>query len=397
MALTAGTEIELEIHDVAFGGRGVGRHEGCAVFVAGTLAGERVRVRLSKCRKSFAEATLLEVLTPSAHRIEPACSLCDRCPGCSYQHVSYAEEVRLKQQQFADLLKRIGGLADVSLPEPIASPRPLAYRNKIVLHAQRERKLGYIGEDNRTVIDIPVCPLAVEPINEALQELRTNLKFMKTLRRNATVTLRWTEADGVVRWVDRESGVERLTETSPIGAMKVPRRAFYQVNPWVGSLLVNHVCERIEAEKPKYFLDFYCGVGLFALAAAKHGVPHAFGVERQSVSVRAAIQNAKALGVRVDFVSADAEALVEAALAQVECAEAMVIVDPPRQGLEKAFTEALMAAQPASIVYVSCAPDTLARDLKIFTESAYAVVQCQLIDMFPRTQHFESVTLLRSV
>ena len=397
MALTVGIQIELEIHDVAFGGRGVGRHEGCAVFVPGTLTGERVRVQLTKCRKTFAEADLIEVLTPSKHRIKPACSLNDRCPGCSYLHVSYEEEVRLKQSQFEGLLKRIGGLEDVSFKEPIASPRHLGYRNKIVLHAQRERKLGYFGFDDRTVVDVPECPLAVEAINELLQKRRANMKFMKSMRPNAGVTFRWTETDGAVSWIDRESGVNRLTEHSQLGDLRVPRRAFFQVNPFAGEYLVEQVRTIVEAVKPKFLLDFYCGVGLFALVAAKQGVPNVLGIERQSFAVRAAIQNSKALKIRADFRAMDAGAVAADSMDQVDCSEAMVIVDPPRQGLEIEFVEALIEKGPASLVYVSCSPDTLARDLKLLTESAYVVEHCQLIDMFPRTPHFESVTLLKKV
>ena len=301
----------------------------------------------------------------------------------------------MKQAQLEGLLKRIGGLDEVAFKDPIASPDPLGYRNKIVLHAQRERKLGYFGDDNRTVVDVPACPLAVAPINDELEKLRSNMKTMKRLRPNAAVTFRWTEANGAMHWVDRESGVERLTESSPIGDMRVPRRAFYQINPKVGDSLVSHVSELIKLRDPKYLIDFYCGVGLFALAAAQHGVPHIFGIERQSVSIRAAIQNAKALGVRADFVSADVEALAEASLEQVDAKDAMVIVDPPRQGLEKEFLATVTAAQPSTLVYVSCAPDTLARDLKELVAGGYEVTECQLFDMFPRTSHFESVTVLK--
>jgi len=396
MALTVGAEIELDIHDVAFGGRGVGRHDGCVVFVPGTLAGERVRISLTKCRKRFAEAKLLEVLTPSEERVAPACPLSERCPGCSYQHVNYEAEVRLKQAQLEGLMKRIGGLDDVSFKEPIASPRELGYRNKLVLHAQRERKLGYFGDDNRTVIDIPACPLAAQQINDKLRGVRANLKFMKQLRPNARVTFRWTETDGVLHWINRESGQDRLTEIAPIGEIEVPRRAFYQVNPWAGALLVECVSELIESTKPTYLLDLYCGVGLFALAAAQRGVPHVFGVERTPTAIRAAKQNAKRLDLPVEFMAEDAEAVAEEALSKVDAAETMVIVDPPREGLDKELVDALVAKSPATIAYVSCAADTLARDLKAFVAAGYEVAQCQLIDMFPRTPHFESVTLLRN-
>ena len=394
MALTVGAEIEVEIQDVAFGGRGVGRHEGCAVFVPGTLTGERVRVLLTKCRKRFAEAELLEVLTPSKDRIDPTCSLFSRCPGCSYQHVAYEAEVRLKQAQLEGLMKRIGGLEDVSFKEPIASPRELGYRNKLILHAQRERKLGYFGEDNRTVVDVPACPLAAQQINDKLHSVRANLKFMKQLRPNARVTIRWTETDGALHWVNRESGQDRLIETSPVGEIEVPRRAFYQVNPWAGALLVEHVAALIETTKPTYLLDFYCGVGLFALAAAQRGVPHVLGVERTPTAIRAAKQNAKRLNLAVDFLPEDVEAIAGEALSKVETNEAMVIVDPPREGLDKELVDTLIDKRPATIAYISCAADTLARDLKAFVSAGYAVEQCQLIDMFPRTPHFESVTVL---
>jgi 23S rRNA (uracil1939-C5)-methyltransferase len=396
MALTVGTEIEIEIHDVAFGGRGVGRHEGCAVFVPGTITGERVRVRLTKCRKRFAEATLLEVLTPSKDRIDPICSLCDRCPGCSYQHIAYPAEVGLKQAQLEGLLKRIGGLEDVAFKEPIASPRELGYRNKLVLHAQRERKLGYFGEDNRTVVDVPACPLAAQQINDKLHSVRANLKFMKQLRPNARVTLRWTETDGVLHWIDRESGQERLTEISPVGEIEVPRRAFYQVNPWAGALLVEHVTEVIESTKPAYLLDFYCGVGLFALAGAQHGVPHTLGVERAPTAIRAAKQNAKRLDLAVEFIPEAVEGVAGEALSKIDADDAMVIVDPPREGLDKELVATLIEKHPATIVYVSCAADTLARDLKALSAGGYQIAECRLIDMFPRTPHFESVTVLRS-
>lgn len=395
MALVVGEEFEIDIHDVAFGGKGVGRIDGCAVFVPFALSGERVKVRLTKVHKRYAEAELQEILEASEHRVEPECKLAYRCPGCSYQHVDYAEEVRLKQAQFEGLLSRIGGLKDVKFEAPVASPIHLEYRNKLVLHAQRERKLGYFGEDNRTVIDVPECMLAVKAINDRLRSLRSNLKYMKTLPPRARVTFRWTENDGVADWIDRNSGVDRLVEHSPLGDMRVPRRSFYQVNSAAGALLLEDVCQLIKAESPEYFIDLFCGVGLFAIAAAQQGVGQVLGVERQSMAIRAARQNARDNGVRAEFMASDAEDVAEEALSNVDCSHTTVIVDPPRQGLEKALVEVLNKNRVKSIIYVSCSPDTLARDLKLLGDS-YEVVRCRLVDMFPRTQHFESVTLLHA-
>jgi 23S rRNA (uracil1939-C5)-methyltransferase len=395
MALSVGAEIEIEIQDVAFGGRGVGRHEGCAVFVPGTLVGERVRVRLTKSKKRFAEAKLLEIISRSSHRVDPACSLTDRCPGCQYQHVAYEEEVNLKQRQLKSLLNRIAGIDDVELLPPVPSPISTGYRNKIVLHAQKERKLGYFGEDNRSVVDVPQCPLAAKPINVALAKLRSDIKQMKRFRGNVAVTFRWTKTDGVKHWVNRDSGSDRLTEVTPIGELCVPPRAFFQVNRLAGDLLLENVSRVIEKEQPEYLLDLYCGIGLFALAAAKCGVPNVLGVELQSSAIRAAKQNARDLGVTADFIAADVQGVVQEALDSVESDAAMVLVDPPRQGLSDGVVAALLEKQPASVVYVSCAPDTLARDLKTLTNEVYRIDSIQLIDMFPRTSHFESVTVLK--
>ena len=396
MAMSVGQEIELDINDVAFGGRGVGRYEGCAVFIPFALTGERVKARITKARKRYAEAELQEILSVSEHRMEPACPHAYQCLGCCYQHVDYAEEVRIKQQQFEALLSRIGGLKEINFKAPIASPKSEGYRNKLTLHAQRERKLGYFGADGKTVVDISSCMLAVEPINEQLKVLRSNIKYMKTLPPRARVTLRWTENDGVVHWVDRNSGVERLVEKSPLGDMRVPRRSFYQVNPYAGEIMLNAVSEIIKETAPENFIDLFCGVGLFAIAAAQNGVANVLGVERQSMAVRAARQNAKANGVRIEFIASDAEDIADKALDEVDCAKTQVIVDPPREGLEKALVEILIEKRPQEIIYVSCSPDTLARDLKLLTTEAYDVVNCQLIDMFPRTKHFESVTRLRA-
>jgi 23S rRNA (uracil1939-C5)-methyltransferase len=160
-------------------------------------------------------------------------------------------------------------------------------------------------------------------------------------------------------------------------------------------MLAERVIEIVEGSKPEYFIDFFCGVGLFAIAAGLHGAKQVLGVERQSMAVRAARQNTKAAGVWAEFIAADAEDIAEDALGKIDCGEAMVIVDPPREGLEKDLVSVLIDKKPKDLIYVSCSPDTLARDLKLLTADAYDVVDCQMIDMFPRTKHFESVTHLR--
>jgi 23S rRNA (uracil1939-C5)-methyltransferase/tRNA (uracil-5-)-methyltransferase len=396
MAIEAGKEVELDIVDVSYGGRGVGRFEGMAVFVPEVLEGERVRVRLDAVHKRYAEGTLLEVLKPSAHRQQPVCPLAGTCPGCVYQHVSYAEEVRIKQKQLDSLLCRLGGQVSVTQDEPIPSPSDLGYRNKVVLHAGPDGELGYYGHDNRTVIDVPRCPLAVDAINADIGVVRADATFKQSLAPRAPVTFRWSEMDGVRRWTDGNSPGGTMTASSPVGELRVPTGGFAQVNSAMASLLVERVTAWVKAEAPEFLIDLYCGAGVFALAAAQSGVTNVLGVEVNGPAIRAAKGNARQLALPgITFIEADAAVLFDQAIQQVDADRTAVIVDPPRQGLAPALCESLCKHKPAALLYISCAPDTLARDLKRLTAETYTVECCQVLDMFPRTAHFESMVILR--
>jgi tRNA/tmRNA/rRNA uracil-C5-methylase (TrmA/RlmC/RlmD family) len=398
MAVEAGTDVDLDIVDVAYGGRGVGRLEGMAVFVPGCLEGERVRVRLEAVHKRYAEAGLLAVLTPSPRRIEPACQLADRCPGCAYQHVDYAGEVAIKQRQLASLLRRLGGLETVTMDEAVPAPCELGYRNKIVLHAGPEGELGYYGRDNRTVINVTRCPLAVEAINADIAAVRADTAFMQSLPPRASVTFRWTETDGVRHWNDGDSAGGPVTEKTPIGEIRLPAGGFVQVNNAVACKLVEAATRWIRSQAPGFLVDLYCGAGVFALAAAQAGVPNVLGVEVNGPAIRAAKANAHAhKQMAVTFVEGDAATIFDKAIQQVDADRTAVIVDPPREGLSSALCESLLKHRPASLLYISCAPDTLARDLKRLTAQAYALERCQVFAMFPRTAHFETMAILRRV
>ena len=191
----------LTITDIPYGGRGMGRIGGKVCFVQGVLPEETVRVEITRDRRDFLEARLLEILTLSPHRITPVCPLAFKCssmlysascPGCTYQHVGYEPEVRLKNEQLVHLLTHHAGVDPNLVLPPIAASTPLGYRNKMALHAQAdgtEMKLGYFMADNTTVLDVPACPLALPALNERLSERRTDDSFFRTLRNGMTLTL----------------------------------------------------------------------------------------------------------------------------------------------------------------------------------------------------------------
>ncbi len=406
--------VPLTIESIAYRGAGVARHEGCVYFVPGTCPGEQVLADVVSEKPRFKTARVLRVEVPSPDRLaSPDCVIPTRAggasvvPGCVYGHAAYPAEVAYKQEQFLSFLTRQGGVADAAgvVQPPFASPTPLHYRNKITLHAGRAEDgasvLGYVGEDNETIVDLPQCPLAVEPINTVLAGIRADPEARRYLERHEGLVLRWTEADGAV--VIPLSGAEDaplppLTEHVPVvGRVQVPARGFFQVNPAVGGALIEAVAGEVAAAEPDALLDAYCGVGVFGLAASLRRVKHVTGFDSGRDVIRAANANARRLGLPARFFCEYFSRVAARALAQLPGRTRMAVLDPPRAGLEPEVVSALRDHRLERVVYVSCSPDTLSRDLARLTrDGVYRVVRARLFDMFPRTAHFETLVVLTS-
>jgi tRNA/tmRNA/rRNA uracil-C5-methylase (TrmA/RlmC/RlmD family) len=405
--LHPGDPLELTIDSLAYRGAGVARSGGCVVFVHGTCPGERVFVRVTRVHPRFVEAELTSVAESSPSRIQPVCRVPGpdgapvRVPGCVYDHLSYPAELEAKQRQLEGFLARQARLEDVPglLQPPTASPADLHYRNKIILHAgfnDTHFGLGYVGDDNRSVIDMPACPLAVPAINDALRGLRDDGRFRDELRPDDDVTLRWTPTDGAVVWIGEPSRhAAPLRESTAFGLLEVPRDGFFQVNSGVGALLIERVVAAALRCSPSALVDVYCGVGVFALAAAHAGIRRTLGVETGRAAIAAARRNAESLRLPAEFACLPADEGLAAALDEVGARGTCVVLDPPRDGLDAEVRRMLVECRPSTLLYVSCAPDTLARDLvQLVRDGGYRVDSCALFDMFPRTAHFETLTVL---
>ncbi len=391
-------QIELEITDLAYGGRGVARLEGRVVFVPGTALGERVRARIVKLHAKFAEAELTEILQASPARILPPCPLAGVCPGCCYQHLDYAEELRVKSMQIKSLMQRIAHLEQFEFLPAQPAPQPMGYRNKIVLHAT-PGKFGYFAHDNRTILDVPTCPLADPRINAKLAELRAaGMPHPEHAPAGEPppLTIRCTAQDGAQIWFGApDPRAPWLREETLLGELRVPRGSFFQVNPAVANLLTAAVQARIKAWQPSMFWDVYCGAGLFALAAAAAGVPAVAGVDNDGAAIRAARHNARNLDAAgAHFEKLDAAAGLRRLAQEHPGADAPVMLDPPRTGLERNVIAALAELRPARVIYSSCAADTLARDLALLAPAGYQLESLQIFDMFPRTMHCECLACL---
>ncbi len=374
--------------------------EGWVVMVPSTLPGERVRVRVFRNQKNYSEADLVEVLTPSPHRIEPRCSLFGLCGGCQYQHFAYPEQLVWKRQQVEELLQHMVGLTFPVAPV-IGSPKEFGYRSKITPHFNPPREdgtmpIGFLQQGTRSnIVDVPHCDIATSAINEQLTRTRAEVIAQQdTYKRGSTLLLR--EAGGEV--VTAHDAV--ITET--VGALKLRflARDFFQNNPFILPAFTDYVREQASAHGATHLVDTYCGSGLFALSAAS-AFKQVAGVEISETSIVWAKENATANGIdNVSFLASDASAIF--AGLEFVAHDTAVIIDPPRKGCDEAFLNQLVAYNPRTIVYVSCDPATQMRDLQHLLgtreedspETDYELTAVQPFDLFPQTRHLECVITL---
>lgn len=380
----------LQVESLAYGGDAVGHlKSGKVCFVPGLLPGETAEVAVIQDKKSFARGRIVRLIVPAPERITPECEHFPDCPGCAYIHCDYPTELHWKQRQFADFLLRSGLVSQDQLLAPFASPRRFGCRNKLKLHTI-DGKFAMVARDNETLIPIENCRLANPEINEVIS--RSAAKDVES-----TVTFRCTENDGVVTFSGKRApvGSNWLTETVPdVGIFKVPADGFFQTNPEVGTELIRRAVAEIAGSGLPKLAELYCGVGVFSIAAAlKNPSLLCVGVELNNAAVKAAKWNASHHGVsgRCRFISGDAGKLTAAAgVDRKSC----LLVDPPRSGLSPHAIRNIIEAEPGKIIYISCAPDTLRRDLQIFRDHNWCVEKAGILDMFPGTAHFEAMVTL---
>lgn len=373
-ALSPGQLIAVTIHDLAFGGEGVGRLDELVVFVPFVIPGEKVEVEVTEVKKKFARARLVRVLQASPERVEPRCPYFGECGGCQYQHIAYEAQLRLKHKQISDLFQRIGGFSGAVIDPVVACPEPYGYRNRIMVRTQWNKRLqrmelGFLGMDNEHVVSITECALAEPVLNEDLQKVRAN----PPPRGGLKVTLRVTPEG----WV-------------------VPRDSFFQNNFHLLPKLVETVRERLRDAGSRRLIDAYCGVGFFALELADL-VESFVGVEYDGLAIRAAKENMKLRDVtNGQFVSGPAEDYLGGLLQRHPNEPTTLVIDPPRTGVPPDALQRIRRAHPQQVIYVSCHPATLARDLQILcAQGGYRLVKVTPHDMFPQTQHVECVADLR--
>lgn len=444
MELAKNQEHTVTIEGYGEGGMGVARIDGRVVFVHGALRGEKCRVLILKTLKSVAFAKVLEVLEPSSERITPDCPYFPRCGGCTYRHIRYEEELRLKKQRVQDNLSRIGG-SDVTVEEILGAQDTLRYRNKAQYPVSKDGAVGFYRARTHEVIECercllvkPVADAAAEALREYMQSCRVAGYDEKTgrglvrhlyVRSNAAgeslvcvlvngdklpkedrlVTLlrdACPKCTGIVLGTNTKKGnvilgdryrtlwgSDRLEDTLCGKTFRLSVPSFYQVNRVQAERLYAKAIEFAGLTGQETVLDFYCGAGTITLALSDHA-KKVLGAEIVPEAIDDARENAARNGVKnAEFFCGDASDVAKK-LARENLRPDVITVDPPRKGLAADVVESIAEMQPGRVVYVSCDSATMARDVKRLADLGYTAQRACAVDMFPRADHIETVVLL---
>jgi len=368
----------VNIDSLSNEGDGVARVNGQAVFVPNTAPGDSVQIRLTEQHKNWARAELLSVDVESPSRVTPKCEYFEQCGGCTWQHLKYEAQLSAKTAQLADTLKRIGGIVDLDIREIVISPNPYGYRNRI-RGVIENGEFHFHGNRSNERIAVTSCVIADERINRFLGE---SIAYDATSPAPVELAI-----------------VQDQVEVFPIQSDRTTELGFRQVNDAVSMQLTAAVEEIISADLAKQapstpsapLYDLYCGHGTWSIQIANtHPTLKVVGVDVLEDNIRIARQRGSAIK-NVSFIHQRAEK----AVTQISQAPGFIIVDPPRAGLSNELIEALKGIQLSTLIYISCHPATLARDLALLQSGSYRIDYVQPFDMFPQTPHVETLAVLR--
>lgn len=445
-------EYILDIISIGYEGEGIAKIEGYPIFIEGAILGEKVKVLIVKVKKNYAYGKLIEVIEPSSERIEPKCSIYKRCGGCTVQHMSYKKQLDYKFERVKDCITKIGGLSEELVKYPIGMNNPERYRNKVQLPVgmvKGELNIGFYASRSHNIIDLDTCliqdkvadrvtnlarqwmlkyniqPASIDGvfnkkglirhimirkgfttnevmvvlvstkekvpyINEFINEIVEKIDGIKSIvlnvnKENTNVIL---GQECITLW-----GEDTITDYIDNFKFNISPLSFFQVNPVQTEKLYSKALEYAGLTGEETVFDAYCGTGTITLFLSQKA-KKVYGVEIIEPAIINARENARINNIENAefFVGKSEEVIPE--LIEKGIVPEVIVVDPPRKGCDIKLLEAIGKAKPNKVVYVSCDPSTLARDLKILEEQGYKTEEVQPVDMFPMTSHIENVTLL---
>jgi len=448
--------VDIDIIGLTHEGEGVGRTEGFTLFVQGALPGERAKVKVLKTKKQYGYAKMMELLKTSEDRVEAPCEIYKQCGGCQLQHMSYDAQLSWKRQHVIDNLVRIGKLqeAEIVVHPTIGMDEPWRYRNKAQVpmgmaeqEATNSRLIGgFYARGSHRIIDMDTCLIQHERNDHVIAQVKAIGRELgitaydeetgRGLLRHVMTRVGFISGEIMIvlitngrRIPNVEQWIERIRETVPnvksivhnINTRKtnvifgdetrvlwgsdviydeldgirfaISARSFYQVNPVQTVALYRKAVEYAALTGNENVIDAYCGIGSISLFLARQA-GHVYGVEIVPEAIEDARRNAALNGIENADFEAGAAEIVIPRWRKEGITPDVIVVDPPRKGCDPALLETILAMQPQRVVYVSCNPSTLARDLRVLEDGGYKTVEVQPVDMFPHTSHVESCVLL---
>ena len=445
-------EYILDIISVGYEGEGIAKIDGYPIFIEGAILGEKVKVLIVKAKKNYAYGKLLEVIEASEERIEPKCKVYKRCGGCTVQHMNYKKQLDYKFERVKDCISKIGGLDSSLVEYPIGMEEPERYRNKVQLPVgvvKGELSIGFYAPRSHNIINLETCLIqdevadkvaditrkwmtkynisaasidgvfnksglirhvmirkgfttnevmvvlvstkkSVPNIENFIEEIKNNIEGIKSIilnvNKESTNVILGQEC--ITLW-----GKDTITDYIDNFKFNISPLSFFQVNPVQTEKLYSKALEYAGLTGEETVFDAYCGTGTITLFLSQKA-KKVYGVEIIEPAIINARENAKINNIdNAEFFVGKSEEIIPELIEKGIVPE-VIVVDPPRKGCDIKLLEAIGKAKPKRVVYVSCDPSTLARDLKILEEKGYKTEKVQPVDMFPHTSHIENVTSL---
>ncbi|KJJ85290.1 RNA methyltransferase, TrmA family [Candidatus Omnitrophus magneticus] len=378
----------VKIDSLSFGGEGIARVDGKVCFVKGALPGEEVSFLVSEESARYIKGYTEKIFSMSPDRMEPKCAYYGKCGGCHLQHLSYEKELFYKRQEAVELMKRIGGLKDFNFEGALIEPsnKFYNYRSSITLHKNDKGKFGFFSTEGKDILPIDYCPIAEESINKEIKNIASSVK-------NSRVTLK---ADYLTKVFMSGRLGDRFFEDKYLDKnLVMSPRAFSQCNRYIAEKIAVRINEwGMDINESSGFFDVYSGVGFFSFLLNKNFKAR-IGIDSESIAIDCAKASMKKFFSKENFKFYRGEAEKEffGIFSRNKLKNNIVLLDPPRSGLDRRFLEPFKKMKDISrIFYISCDPASLARDIKILTlDSDWKLSRLSFFDMFPRTYHIETL------